>query len=1157
MENQESLIKQLKASRGYAKASMTRLYSFVLNAEDVKLTDLSILQAKRSRLVELFKEYESYNKQILALDEKDPEDVAEIEGKYFKILTVLNDAVMEKSSPNTSTSTCAFKTKLPTIQINTFTGKYSEYMPFINLFKAIIHNDRSIDNVQKLYYLRSFLQKEPLDLIKNLPFNSESYDEALNLLNNSYTSRAYQLERSDAADPTIEDFLLYLERRALALENVEPMTSGKTHHRAAVVNVAAASEFKSCKHCKSNHRLFECNKFKLLPCDERIKICKENNLCNTCLNNHQGKCRFHFRCNICKQAHNTLLHPEVSQPVSLLSNTDCDKILIPTVKVKLFSQTGQEVHVKAILDSASQVSLVTNKLIDVLGLSPKTENTTIIGVSNTNNAARYSIPLKIFSLASPYKVTINCHVLEKITCKLPQFKVDLEALNIPSDLKLADAEFHIPSEINMLIGADVFFQTLLPDQPAPQRPPRQAAEQHAPGQQHQHQHTQPRFVNTKFGHIIAGALPRQTNSKTSKVSLLCLDCNSDLNENLKKFWKTESIPEVFNESIPEHELCENIFQKTTLLKDNQFQVDLPLKLPLDEINNALGNSFDYAYYRFLSLERKLHKSPYLLSEYEKFINEYIELGHGHYIDFSSLDLKNDPLYFMPHHAVINENSKSTKTRVVFDASMQTDKKISLNDLLLNGPLVQKELFDIMLLFRLGEFTFSTDIRRMFRCVNINPQHACLQNILWRCNVNEPIQCIQLDTVTYGQKSSSFLATRCLHELAVNYENEFPLASYILKNCTYVDDACFSHSDLNIVAEAKRQLCELLSRGNFYTHKWASNNSQILEGISPDKQQFDDLDFQKNDLFMKTLGLTLNVSKDCFVFSCPEPFNQEYPTKRQILSYISKFYDPLGFMSPVLVKAKSFMQKLWSEKIDWNEVPSDPLRLEWLSFVQKLTDMKPITINRNIKVPNNASVVQLIGFADASSTIGYGCAVYLRVVDDSGNASLTLLCSKSRINPRNQDTITIPRLELNAMLLLAKLTNRVYDTLNLKINIQGVYLFADSQIALAWVNTEPIRLQAYVANRVRLIRELTARWRWLYVATDDNPADYVSRGADPDELLQLTTWWNGPGFLQNGKYDFNENFTKPPTDDLPEMKKAFSNAKDEGAGYKTIDGFFAT
>ncbi|XP_073965326.1 uncharacterized protein [Choristoneura fumiferana] len=315
MENQESLIKQLKASRGYAKASMTRLYSFVLNAEDVKLTDLSILQAKRSRLVELFKEYESYNKQILALDEKDPEDVAEIEGKYFKILTVLNDAVMEKSSPNTSTSTCAFKTKLPTIQINTFTGKYSEYMPFINLFKAIIHNDRSIDNVQKLYYLRSFLQKEPLDLIKNLPFNSESYDEALNLLNSrynhtskiinehinslldlnaiykstpsnirefvsqvkqclaslknlnvktetwdpiilailyrkldSYTSRAYQLERSDAADPTIEDFLLYLERRALALENVEPMTSGKTHHRAAVVNVAAASEFKSCKH---------------------------------------------------------------------------------------------------------------------------------------------------------------------------------------------------------------------------------------------------------------------------------------------------------------------------------------------------------------------------------------------------------------------------------------------------------------------------------------------------------------------------------------------------------------------------------------------------------------------------------------------------------------------------------------------------------------------------------------------------------------------------------------------------------------------------------------------------------------------------------------------------------------------------------------------
>lgn len=166
-------------------------------------------------------------------------------------------------------------------------------------------------------------------------------------------------------------------------------------------------------------------------------------------------------------------------------------------------------------------------------------------------------------------------------------------------------------------------------------------------------------------------------------------------------------------------------------------------------------------------------------------------------------------------------------------------------------------------------------------------------------------------------------------------------------------------------------------------------------------------------------------------------------------------------------------------------------------------------------------MHLIGFADASSTTGYGCCVYLRVVDDSGKVTLSLLCSKSRINPRKNDALTEPRLELNAMLLLTKLINRVNDTLNSKINIQDVLLFSDSQICLAWLATEPMKLNAYVSNRVRLIREQTAEWRWFYVASGDNPADIVSRGADPDELINNELWWEGPQFLRDSKYQINK------------------------------------
>lgn len=61
-------------------------------------------------------------------------------------------------------------------------------------------------------------------------------------------------------------------------------------------------------------------------------------------------------------------------------------------------------------------------------------------------------------------------------------------------------------------------------------------------------------------------------------------------------------------------------------------------------------------------------------------------------------------------------------------------------------------------------------------------------------------------------------------------------------------------------------------------------------------------------------------------------------------------------------------------------------------------MHPIELARNIPVPESAVAVQLIGFADASSTVGYGCCIYLRVVDEVGKVTVSLICSKSRINP---------------------------------------------------------------------------------------------------------------------------------------------------------------
>ncbi|XP_073963055.1 uncharacterized protein [Choristoneura fumiferana] len=323
-------------------------------------------------------------------------------------------------------------------------------------------------------------------------------------------------------------------------------------------------------------------------------------------------------------------------------------------------------------------------------------------------------------------------------------------------------------------------------------------------------------------------------------------------------------------------------------------------------------------------------------------------------------------------------------------------------------------------------------------------------------------------------------------------------------------------------EAKRQLCELLDYGSFKLHKWASNTPAILSDIPEAEQQFSERDFQKDNFSMKALGITLNVKQDCFTINSPEAFDQNVLTKRAILSYISKFYDPMGFVSPIVIRAKSIIQKVWSSNVGWDERIPNELADEWLEFANSLAIMHPISIRRHIPT-NSVKAVQLIGFADASSTTGYGCCIYLRVVDEAGMAELHLLCSKSRVNPRAKP-LTIPRLELNAALLLSILMERVYDTLSKGVHIDNVYLFTDSKIALAWINSETTRLQAYVSNRVGVIQQKTNRWTWLYVPSADNPADLISRGISPQELPNSALWWNGPKFLQ-GDYMFDREGLK--------------------------------
>ncbi|KAJ8910531.1 hypothetical protein NQ315_013494 [Exocentrus adspersus] len=439
-----------------------------------------------------------------------------------------------------------------------------------------------------------------------------------------------------------------------------------------------------------------------------------------------------------------------------------------------------------------------------------------------------AVDLEIGSNAdSNFKINAVCSILENITQTLPHILINKEQLKIPDYIQLADPDFHVPNKIDMLLGADIYFKVLKPDLI------RLGSDL-------------PVLQNTSLGWVVAGSVP--ISKCVTNLSVTLFARTEDVNELIPKFWNLE---EVTSKRLlsPEDKLSEQIFVDTTKrLENGSFQVNLPFRV--NDAHLQLGDSYSLASRRFFSLEKRLLKDEELHAQYKGFIKEYVDLGHAKYIQFEvGSKIYNSERCFLPHHGVVRESSTTTKLRVVFDASMKTSSGVSLNDLMLKGFPVQPELFDILCRFRTFNFVIIADIQKMYRMIRLNPEQMFLQNILWRDNKDEPLKCIELQTVTYGTKSAPYLATRCLKQLAEDELQRYPLAAEAILNQCYVDDILAGCNNEQQLLTLKEQLTDMLGLAGFKLHKWCSNScARNNNKICPIRELF------QRAYYIKTEGL---------------------------------------------------------------------------------------------------------------------------------------------------------------------------------------------------------------------------------------------------------------------------------------------------------------
>ncbi|UYV69330.1 hypothetical protein LAZ67_6003257 [Cordylochernes scorpioides] len=407
----------------------------------------------------------------------------------------------------------------------------------------------------------------------------------------------------------------------------------------------------------------------------------------------------------------------------------------------------------------------------------------------------------------------------------------------------------------------------------------------------------PSACSSKLGWILSG----NVSSSETGNSYISLCSTSQGDDNLRKFFELESVPAALP-LTKEEKSCGDIYDKNFCIStDGRYSVGLPFK----SVPN-LGDSRQNAMKRFLALERKLHKSSNLLHQYKDFMMEYLSLNHMELIPKNERDKPSDKCYFIPHHCVLREQISTTKLRVVFDASCKTSNNYSLNEFLHTGPKLQHDIFNILVKFRTNPIAFTGDIEKMYRKIKVNSSDLDFQRIIWRNSPLESLLEYRFLTVTYGMSCAPYLAIRTLIQLATDKELLFPEASKIIKTDFYVDDLL---SGATTIEEAKvliDDIRKIFFSGGFCIRKWMSNVPEVFSEVPEALKAHDSYDIGDNSS-VKILGINWNPSTDNLTITV-NSLKVVY-SKRQLLSDISRIYDPLGWLSPVIISFKILFQTL--------------------------------------------------------------------------------------------------------------------------------------------------------------------------------------------------------------------------------------------------------
>ena len=310
-----------------------------------------------------------------------------------------------------------------------------------------------------------------------------------------------------------------------------------------------------------------------------------------------------------------------------------------TCQVMVECPNGSFTKIRALLDSGSSASFISERVVQSLRLQRIKQGVSVSGIGGS------PLEMKINTVTTfkLHPVVGKKGSIDVTALVVPRVTSDLPTTSIPFDrkwkhlhnLRLADPDFNLPARIDVLLGIEVFTEVLL-----------NGRRRGLPGT--------PVAMETVFGWVLSGRIESETIGMYALV-MATHHSSVELNDNMiQKFWKIEEPPShPFVQYSQEERIALHHFETThTRSPEGRFIVPLP-RSPSNTM--TIGESRTQAVRRFLALERSLNRKGWF-PEFDAVMTEYFDLQHAELVPLKDCEKPTDRVFYLPMHAVYKSTS---------------------------------------------------------------------------------------------------------------------------------------------------------------------------------------------------------------------------------------------------------------------------------------------------------------------------------------------------------------------------------------------------------------------------------------------------------------------------------------------------------------------